>query len=140
MELPPHFLHVNVRTVPWNRPWQPSFKTLLAHHSWLLSYLIYLCVTTVETMLPTNLESISWKWIIMNAHLQQYLFQMLGKLEDYLQKSKIPFYWDQRCNLIEHLGEIQIKNMCGRVTRLKRQLLTSSEEDCRSLVRGLFTP
>jgi len=58
------------------------------------------------------------------------LFQMLGKLEEYLQAKKIPFFWDERCNLIIHIPPTEIQNILGRVTYLKRQLeLALSQPD-----------
>ena len=69
------------------------------------------------------------------------LFQMLGKLEEYLQAKKIPFYWDERCNLISHLGSAEIENILGRVKNLKRQLelaLSQPDRDISTVMDMLF--
>jgi hypothetical protein len=70
------------------------------------------------------------------------LFQMLGKLEAYLQDENIPFFWDERSNLISHLKPAEIQNICGRVTNLKRQLelaLSQPDRDLPSVIDMLFT-
>ena len=69
------------------------------------------------------------------------LFQMLGRLEEYLQVKKIPFFWDERCNLISHLGTREIENILGRVQCLKRQLeraLSQPDRDISSVMDMLF--
>jgi len=69
------------------------------------------------------------------------LFQMLGKLEEYLRNKKIPFFWDDRCNLISHLGPREIGNIHGRVKNLKRQLelaLSQPDRDISSVMDLLF--
>jgi len=69
-----------------------------------------------------------------------YLFMhMLGRLEEYLQAEKIPFFWDERSNLISHPAEIQ--NILGRVKYLKRQLelaLSQPDRDISSVMDMLF--
>jgi hypothetical protein len=67
---------------------------------------------------------------------------MLGKLESYLQSEKIPFFWDKRSNLIGHLNQAEIKNMCGRVTRLKQKLeraLSQPDQDPTPVLNKIFT-
>jgi hypothetical protein len=66
---------------------------------------------------------------------------MLGKLEEYLRDKKIPFFWDERCNLISHLGSTEIQNIHGRVKHLKRQLelaLSQPDRDISSVMDVLF--
>jgi hypothetical protein len=70
------------------------------------------------------------------------LFQMLGKLEAYLQDENIPFFWDKRSNLISHLSCREIQNIRGQVTHLKRQLelaLSQPDRDLPSVINMLFT-
>jgi len=71
-----------------------------------------------------------------------YLFMhMLGRLEEYLQAKKIPFFWDERCNLISHLGAAEIQNILGRVKYLKQQLelaLSQPARDISSVMAMLF--
>lgn len=71
-----------------------------------------------------------------------YLFMhMLGRLEEYLQVKKIPFFWDERCNLISHLGPAEIQNILDRVKYLKRQLelaLSQPDKDISSVMGMLF--
>lgn len=73
-----------------------------------------------------------------------YVFvHMLGRLESYLQKGTIPFFWDERSNLIGHLNEEYKKNMRDRVTRLKRKLewaISSSDENNIPSVMDLLYP
>lgn len=76
-----------------------------------------------------------------NNHQRIFLFQMLGKLEEYLKAKKIPFFWDERCNLISHLGSAEIENILGRVKYLKRQLelaLSQPDRDISSAMDLLF--
>ena len=76
-----------------------------------------------------------------NNHQLMLLFQMLGRLEEYLQVKKIPFFWDERCNLISHLGSAEIENIFGRVKNLKRQLelaLSQPDRDISSAMDLLF--
>jgi hypothetical protein len=76
-----------------------------------------------------------------NNHQLMLLFQMLGKLEEYLQNKKIPFFWDERCNLISNLGSAEIHNIHGRVKYLKRQLelaLSQPDRDISSVMDVLF--
>jgi hypothetical protein len=76
-----------------------------------------------------------------NIHQLMLLFQMLGKLEEYLQAKKIPFFWDERSNLISHLGAPEIQNIHGRVKYLKRQLelaLSQPDRDISSVMDMLF--
>lgn len=66
---------------------------------------------------------------------------MLGRLEYYLQQRRIPFFWDKRSNLIGHLNELHIKNMCDRVTYLKGKLeraISSCDENNIASVMDLF--
>jgi hypothetical protein len=66
---------------------------------------------------------------------------MLGRLENYLKVKEIPFFWDDRCNLISHLGHAEIQNICGRVAHLRMQLelaLLHSERDISSVMAVLF--
>jgi hypothetical protein len=66
---------------------------------------------------------------------------MLGRLKDYLGDGRIPFFWDDRCNLISHLDQAEIRNMHDRVVRLKRQLelaLSQPDRDLSSVVDVLF--
>jgi hypothetical protein len=67
---------------------------------------------------------------------------MFGKLEGYLQAENIPFFWDERSNLISHLRRAEIQNIRGRVTHLKRQLeraLSRLDRDLPFVVDMLFT-
>jgi hypothetical protein len=76
-----------------------------------------------------------------NNHQLMLLFQMLGKLEEYLQAKKIPFFWDGRCNLISHLDPAEIQNILGRVKGLIQQLelaLTQPDRDISSVMDKLF--
>lgn len=66
---------------------------------------------------------------------------MLGRLENYLKVKEIPFFWNDRCNLISHLGNAEIENICGRLTYLRRQLelaLLDPERDILSVMDVLF--
>jgi len=77
----------------------------------------------------------------INNHQLMLLFQMLGKLEIYLQGKKIPFFWDERCNMINHLSSSEIQNILGRVKHLKRQLelaLSQPNKDISSVMDMLF--
>lgn len=94
-------------------------------------------------MLWNNLGINQSKGNNYELHLEKFLFQMLGRLEYYLQHGRIPFFWDERSNLIGHLSELQIRNMCGRVTRLKGQLeraISSCDENNIASVVDLFYP
>ena len=76
-----------------------------------------------------------------NNHQLMLLFQMLGRLEEYLQVKKIPFFWDERCNLISRLGSSEIQNIHGRVKYLRRQLelaLSQPDRDISSTMDVLF--
>jgi hypothetical protein len=73
--------------------------------------------------------------------LGHLFMHMLGRLEEYLQVKKIPFFWDERCNLISHLGSSEIQNILGRVKHLKRQLelaLSQPDRDISSAMDVLF--
>ncbi|PSN43888.1 hypothetical protein C0J52_07743 [Blattella germanica] len=50
------------------------------------------------------------------------LFKMLIRLEICLKQKTIQFFWDEKSNLIEPLGEHFIRNIEGRVTSLRRLL------------------
>jgi hypothetical protein len=66
---------------------------------------------------------------------------MLGRLECFLQDKKIPFFWDERSNLISHLGAKEIENILGRLKYLKRQLelaLSKPDRDISSVMDTLF--
>lgn len=66
---------------------------------------------------------------------------MLGQLENYFQREEIPFFWDERSNLIKHLKKDEIKNMRGRVTHLRKMVeraLSSPGQDLSSVVNELF--
>ena len=91
----------------------------------------------VSTVLPLNLSSPSLKY----NHELMLLFQMLGRLEYYLQDTNIPFFWDERSNLISRLSSAEIKNIRGRVTSLRRQLelaLSKPEKDISDVMVVLF--
>jgi hypothetical protein len=68
---------------------------------------------------------------------------MLGRLEYYLQEEKIPFFWDERSNLIAHLGQLHIKNTCGRVTNLKgkleRAISSCDEKNIASVIKSFYS-
>jgi len=73
--------------------------------------------------------------------LGHLFMHMLGKLEEYLQGKKIPFFWDEHCNLISGLGSAEIENIRGRVKSLKRQLelaLSQPDRDISSVMDVLF--
>jgi hypothetical protein len=66
---------------------------------------------------------------------------MLGRLEKYLQEQKIPFFWDERSNLISHLGFAEIQNIRGHLAYLKRKLewaLLQPESDISSVMADLY--
>jgi hypothetical protein len=94
-------------------------------------------------MLWNNLGISQFKGNNYELHLEKRLFQMLGRLEYYLQCGRIPFFWDKRSNLIGHLGELQIQNMYGRVTHLKGRLeraISSHDKNNIASVMDLFYP
>jgi len=106
--------------------------TILQVIHWKVSKLRAHCSETLKTSISKS-ET--------NNHKLMLLFQMLGKLEEYLQAKKIPFFWDERCNLISHLSSAEIQNILGRVKYLKRQLelaLSQPDRDISSVMDVLF--
>ena len=106
--------------------------TILHVIHWKVSKLHGHCVETLKPLI-TKSET--------NNYQLMLLFQMLGKLEEYLQGKKIPFFWDEHCNLISGLGSAEIENIRGRVKSLKRQLelaLSQPDRDISSVMDVLF--
>lgn len=54
---------------------------------------------------------------------------MLEKLQDAFRNHCIKYYWDDDCNLLENIGNEEIRNMKGRLDNILNNIRKTIEHD-----------
>lgn len=62
---------------------------------------------------------------------------MLEKVEEYVAKGSIPFFWNQGENMLGNLSQAQLKAMTDQISKIRRLIIKYSTTDT-SKIYDLF--